>query len=72
MVAGKMNCSQSIETRTKLLLLGRAQFYLVIKKRQEVCTKTERARSRVPGSIRPQHSVSFTKESGPSIPRRQI
>ena len=31
---------------------GRAQFYSVIKKRQEVSTKTERERSRVPGIIR--------------------
>ncbi|KAJ5782213.1 hypothetical protein N7457_003987, partial [Penicillium paradoxum] len=31
---------------------GRAQFYSVIKKRQEVSTKIERQRSRVPGIIR--------------------
>ncbi|KOS38786.1 hypothetical protein ACN38_g10388 [Penicillium nordicum] len=31
---------------------GRAHFYSVIKKRQEVSTKTERERSRVPGIIR--------------------
>ncbi|KAJ5962599.1 hypothetical protein N7501_007540 [Penicillium viridicatum] len=30
---------------------GRAQFYSVIKKRQEVSTKTERERVRVPGII---------------------